>query len=344
MMQMRFKMTFNTPAFIGDAERKGAMRSPPIKALLRHFWRIEKAPPDYDHLRLVTEEGILFGSATDKAGTKSLLRLKLGSWEAKMTNGSLPQSGTVRHPEVNGGRQVGADLYLGYGPVGQNSKLTCDRAIAPGKDGGTELCLAFPREERDVLFNTLRLIQAFGTVGGRSRNGWGSLSLAGEGLPNAWTIIKDTAFVRKRARHLSECLEKDWPHAIGLDDKGRPLIWTTHPPKGSWNEVIKDLAEVKIKFRTIFPFRGGEGPLEQRHIIAYPVTRHKVSAWSKDARVPNQLRFKVIEKGEGAFVGLAFHIPCSTPSEVGDKRLSKAEQMEIWKKVHAKLDTLMQRV
>lgn len=344
MMQMKFQMTFNTPAFLGDAERKGAMRSPPFKSLIRHFWRIEKAGPDYAFNRLMGEENCLFGFASQDGAAQSVFRLKLGAWEAKKLEGSLPSTGSVFHPEARGGRKVEAALYLGYGPIGQNSALTCERAIAPGKDGGTTLSIAFPNEEKDAILNTIKLIQAFGTVGGRSRNGWGSLCLSGEGIPDPWSLLKDAAFIKKRARPLNDCLKLEWPHAIGLDDTGRPLIWTTKEPRHRWNDVIKDLADIKVKFRTSLEFGGNRGKLEERHVIAYPVTNHQVAGWSNDARLPNQLRFKVIEKPDGVFVGVAFHIPCKTPEDVGNPILSKEQQIAVWKKVHKNLDQLMERV
>jgi len=104
-MQMEFRMIFDTPAFIGDAERKGAMRSPPIKALLRQFWRIAEASRSgsYDIRLLREKEGWLFGHAygeKDEPASKSRVRIRLDSWEAKLI-WELGKTPKVFHPEVS---------------------------------------------------------------------------------------------------------------------------------------------------------------------------------------------------------------------------------------------------
>jgi CRISPR-associated protein Cmr1 len=40
MTQLRYRLTFLTPAFLGNAEQSAQWRTPPIKALLRQWWRV----------------------------------------------------------------------------------------------------------------------------------------------------------------------------------------------------------------------------------------------------------------------------------------------------------------
>ena len=40
MIERSYHLTFNTPAFLGNAEQAGQWRTPPIKALLRQWWRV----------------------------------------------------------------------------------------------------------------------------------------------------------------------------------------------------------------------------------------------------------------------------------------------------------------
>jgi hypothetical protein len=37
---LTYRVSFTTPAFLGDAEQNGQWRTPPFKALLRQWWRV----------------------------------------------------------------------------------------------------------------------------------------------------------------------------------------------------------------------------------------------------------------------------------------------------------------
>jgi len=43
MRTFRLQMHFTTPAFMGNAEQNAQWRTPPIKALLRQWWRVAYA-------------------------------------------------------------------------------------------------------------------------------------------------------------------------------------------------------------------------------------------------------------------------------------------------------------
>lgn len=40
MQELTYKVTFTTPAFLGNAEQSAQWRTPPFKALLRQWWRV----------------------------------------------------------------------------------------------------------------------------------------------------------------------------------------------------------------------------------------------------------------------------------------------------------------
>jgi len=106
---LKYQLKFNTPAFLGDAEQNGRWRTPPIKALLRQWWRMVWAA-DHDYKVNITEmrreEGLLFGMATDSESCKSLVRIRLDRWdEGKLKD--WPSDSGVPHPEVKQRRQSG---------------------------------------------------------------------------------------------------------------------------------------------------------------------------------------------------------------------------------------------
>ena len=179
MQTHRYDLRFVTPAFLGNASQQAQWRTPPIKALLRQWWRVAMAQQvNFNADRLREREHDLFGVAADGGDShQSLLRLRLSHWsEGKLKD--WPRHGTVQHPEVR--NPVGSDLYLGFGPLTYNTTtrstgLKANAAIQAG-DSAT-LSLAVPDQHASAIGTALALMNLYGTLGGRSRNGWGSFSL-----------------------------------------------------------------------------------------------------------------------------------------------------------------------
>jgi CRISPR-associated protein Cmr1 len=324
----RFTVRFVTPAFLGNAEQRAQWRTPPFKALLRQWWRVAKSREcDYDWGKLLQAENVLFGAAAKDRPSKSQLRLRLKrcNWANGAMKGWIKSLPKVQHPEV--GFPVAPDLYLGYGPlVYKNGTCLKEVAIAPGQETA-DLLVAYPRQHQDELEPTFNLAAWFGSMGSRSRNGWGSLRMDDIGIPSAQDL-------HPFSRTLDRCLLYDWPHAIGEDGKGL-LAWTTEP-KNTWGDIIRELAGTKIAFRTQFSF--SKPGFSARHILAYPVTDHKVAYWEKQTgRLASQIRFKVSKVGE-RYIGLIVHLPCKIP-DVLTQLVTQKEQEQVWQKVHRTLDS-----
>lgn len=367
MKKLAFTVSFNTPAFLGNAEQQAQWRTPPFKALLRHWWRIVKAPEfNYDHKALLKAENDLFGAATDNNASKSLIRIRLDDWsKGKLTN--WPQGNRrVFHPEVGkNGMKIGVDLYLGYGPLkysrgsttfGESTNDVKNTAIKP-KEETAQLKIGIPEENIDEITSSIHLMNWFGTLGARSRNGWGSLTMENKDH----SIDLSVEMLSKYSRSLSECLKKDfdWPHAIGKDDRGL-LIWRTKQ-HDKWQDVLAELADLKIKFRTIISIKNNwdskKPVFDDRHLLSYPITNHGFEGWcEKDmhgklkktnkekliqkVRLANQIRFKVI-KQNNLYIGQIVHIPCSLPKPLLDKVKNIPDQIDTWQQVHRKIDELL---
>lgn len=329
MIQREYGLCFHTPAFLGNAEQSGQWRTPPFKAQLRQWWRVAYAASKGfrpDEARMREEEGGLFGNAwLDDSFSKSRVRIRLEHWN----DGGLPKNrwtplDRVTHPEAPG---AAADLYLGYGPVvlprGERTPtLKANAAIHAGE--ASTFAIAYPDEVAPLIEQALALMDQFGTVGGRSRNGWGSYSLK--------NIDDDIGLP---LRPWQDALNFDWPHAIGSDTAGA-LIWQTQP-FADWKAPMKELAIIKIGLRTQFKFPHAQpdGETHERHWLSYPVTRHPVRAWGNNARLPNSLRFKVRPTADGKLAGVIFHMPCLPPAAFSpETKVITA----VWQKVHAFLD------
>ncbi len=338
MLTLEYTLRFLSPAFLGNAEQQGQWRTPPIKALLRQWWRVAYAA-DHGHRVDIEEirkaEGELFGVAADGDGEsrKSRVRIRLESWDMGTLTNWKPL-GTVHHPEKG---KVGSDLYLGYGPLATpGPKLKSGAAIQAGEQRILRLGLADLekrlKDESTRVMRALQLMGLYGALGGRSRNAWGSIELC----PNEGTAAMKGAISATHLRDWKEAIGLDWPHAIGQD--GAPLIWQS-AAMPDWRTAMQFLAQLKIDVRTQFKFEAPphRQPLE-RHWLAYPVTNHPTLAWDKKARLPNSLRFKLrSDPGDDSKLrAVIFHVPCKPPPEF---KPDLQAITRVWTKVHAFLDS-----
>lgn len=336
----KYTVQFLTPAFLGGADQSGQWRTPPFKALLRQWWRVAYAQQQHfrvNVLEMREREGRLFGNAwlqdqrSESAASRSLVRMRLSSWAPgarRNWQGVEPKG--VQHPEVN--QPVGAHLYLGYGPLIYQKNPPGTALKSPPAIEQAELAhlaLVFPESEQTGMEGALFLMELYGTVGGRSRNGWGSFRL----IPEDSTWPQGSLPLRD----WQQALNLDWPHCIGQDGRG-PLIWRTAKEYADWKELMRDLACVKIALRTQFAW-GTDSP-DQRHWLAYPVTNHPVRDWDADKlRLPNSLRFKVrcVDSDPKRLIGVIYHMPCSPPPAFQPQRQTL---IQVWQQVHRLLDEL----
>jgi CRISPR-associated protein Cmr1 len=330
------------PAFLGGtqhAQQQEEWRTPPLKALLRQWWRVvwwPKANGDLNRLRAAEAER--FGAVQNSAHVSRVrMRLEGGAPGVPWAHDKGP---SVAHREVeqNGGK-TNAWLYLGYGPI-----PTTEQAVFEARQGPVWR-LAFPPEYQAELRAALQLAHWFGAIGSRSRNAWGSVALRGEGI-QAWDPAAVAAELDRLmvARPLGECLRQDWPAAIGKDAKG-PLAWQSAESYGDWRKAMEKLAELKIALRVSLPPGRQDGPLAERHLLGLPVTNHKFSGQGNSTRWAAQLRFKLVRYAQDQLRLVAVHLP----AHLDPKRLGvgvrgggglweRAAQQKVWEEVHGWLD------
>jgi len=191
------------------------------------------------------------------------------------------------------------------------------------------MALTFPRDKQNLLQQILQLIDAFGVVGSRSRNGYGSIALYRSGL----TRIKLNAL---QSQPLPELINgtKEYPSALGTS-AGQLLCWETSPQE-DWRQIMEILAGAYMKTRTSINI-APQG-LQQRHILGYPVTHHnKISEWGgPTGRMPSQLRLMVKRNQEDKLVGRILHLPHKLPKRWESTRLKS--ELDVWQDVHKLLD------
>lgn len=320
---LQVSVEFLTPTFLGGADQNAELRAAPFKNLLRQWWRVAVGSQYPNHKEMLKAEGDLFGSVLDESkASASRVRLDLQDTGINIVSEKLDSLGKTKHPEVT--NPVSNALYLGYGPVSTHGVKTY---IASGSKAELTLCL--PKNCVPELLLVLAYIDAFGTLGSRCRNGWGSLALSGDDFNRE-------SWINFNAKDWHELVNgtRQYPTHLGKDDKGL-LCWELKLPPKDWQAGMKALAEIYMKLRTSINI--APNGLQKRHILGYPVTHHNIPNWGGGTgRMPSQLRLMVKRNEENQLVGRILHLPHRLPKQWEPQRLG--QETEVWQAIHQGLD------
>jgi CRISPR-associated protein Cmr1 len=379
MISRTYRVSFVTPAFLGGADQSAQWRVPPFKALLRQWWRVvwwntsEPNSPDKSLERLKSEEGRLFGWAADdkNKSCRAQIRMTLGHWNpGQLPKGAFDEGtfNSVQHPEAP--KNPSSATYLGFGPVGPGAKSGKRLRSCIAAGASNRLTISCPREDLGPVEEALKLAAIFGSVGGRARNGWGSVWIEPDNsAKQAWPTVDnlfanidsdEIRFLYRYSEIVEKALDLDWCHAIGKSNKGL-LIWYTEE-QDRWEQVFDILAQVKINFRVKpnrfkFPEFSTKEEIKtkshwilcDRHLISYPVTRHPYRFWEKThpskqaLRNANQILFKVV-RVQSMYRGIVVHLVHGLPRVLverlrdSDKKDIKKRQLEVWDEIHSVLN------
>ena len=300
-MTLDLHVSFDSPTFTHGANQ-GTVEARPseFKAELRRWWRILKASDGLDVEGMHREEQALFGgtgrSHNEKPSISKVRFRSLSCPEATTT--------TVKAAFAVGGQQRALPdeiFYLAYG-ITENARdfKESQCLFTKSQDGDPwSLRLGFhskgdagsnEEKQKAEVVSALRLMDMFGCIGGRSNNGWGSLSIkardGGLALPDALPQV---------AMPIAECLQKDWPHALGAGpiangpDGNRVLAWKLQADKPLLG-VFTALKELREQLNR-------EGKIDATNGVA--------------KRGATQIFFKVKRRSDSLFTGMAYCLPHS---------------------------------
>jgi CRISPR-associated protein Cmr1 len=326
--------------FLGNAAGEAQWRAESFKALFRSWWRVTRHETDGKDA-LFQEEAVLFGAAGDeKTSHKSPLSIAVLS-KAKADDQSLrwKKVSEVDHEECERQhKKVDPLLYLaGMGLLMPGNKLKPGRTYFPPGSCFT-LTLQYPggKENEAAMNSVLALIQAFGAIGGRCRNGWGSFRVKNPAVD----LIDTELLLDGITKDWTKGLKEDYPNSLGRDGENRPLLWKTEA-KSTWEEAMAELAKAYIGVRAhdvagirkLNPGERNNVNLQERHLLGIPLTNHNYGRG--DSRHASPLRF-VVKKQVDSFLGFILHIPHSHSQN--QKFAAGVNQQQVWEKVHRKLD------
>ncbi len=182
----RYELEVVTPLFMGGADPKFAeIRAQSIKGLLRFWWRAHQKETDIKKLR--EKENRIFGSTDGKS--RFSISVECGD-KPQMSN---LNKGATFAVEGRGGN-LGILDYLSFGICVRNNELRKNEYIRQHFPSGTkfEVNLAFYEESvKGEVLKAFALLVAYGGLGAKSRNGFGSLRLLKGELPDVSAIKEE---------------------------------------------------------------------------------------------------------------------------------------------------------
>lgn len=345
-----------TPMFLGNAHQEAELRSAPFKALFRYWWRVTQHGVQLNDLR--KGEGELFGVAGEDDGSgKSQVDLQVKPISNfQPTKAGFPSLKKVDHPECQRQKfQIDPLLYLGGMGLLRGSNPLHSYF---GPNAIFEISISYPPQYEDEIKTIIAFLKAFGSVGARSRNGWGSFQvLSVESKPTAKEGFEDVQklanLLEKQTRQWTDGLRSDFPNCLGKDNIGI-LLWGTEP-KGTWQEAMRELADAYIALRArqvgnIEKLDPGnphkENAPDERHLLGFPLQNHWATGkdwkkmWGKNGRHASPLRF-VVHQINGKSRGFILHLPHGHSKRMDFPK--HIDQKAVWVKVHRKLDGLLNR-
>lgn len=286
--ELRFDVEFITPTFLGGADGNAEIRTAPFKSLIRRWWRITNG--NLSPEELWQKESELFGSTeknpkTGKTFGKSKVILSIVD-SSRVQYSSSQFDIEEAHKEKN---TVDVGLYLGYGAV---TNKGIRNYIKPGSRCGFEMKV--PSKYVKELEKTLFYINLFGTIGSKSKNGFGSISIAYKFNPQeCWPLCQDINKVLNNG--------KNYPNAIVKDTNGI-LCWATND-YDSWEDAIKKLCDVYLEVGSWIKEEGGKS--KWRNLFGYA---------EANKRLPSQVILKIAkkklpEKNVCYYYGIIIHLP-----------------------------------
>lgn len=333
--RMEFECEIITPMFLGNSNQEAELRAAPFKGLLRYWWRVAEGHRYHNKEDLLKAENAIFGSADEKTGGKSHVKVAvspLSGSDMVSTKEPLPKVNDVDHPECERtrGKTNPLNYLAGMGLIHYRNGIQ-HSYFKPGAK--FKLCLSVSCPEIESIRLVLALINKFGAIGARSRNGWGCFSL--KPPKEKFFEIATYSFIKP----FQEAFDRDYPHCLGNDNKGL-FFWKTKDSQVKWELCMRDLAEIYIRIRTGLNVINGTPP--DRHLLGYPVTNHSVSLsnWGNQGRHASALRL-IVRKENGKYRGYILHLPHLFSQNMWPNE--KDRQLEIWRKVHGKLDELCDR-
>lgn len=214
MQQITFHCETITPMFLAGADgTTPELRPPSIKGALRFWWRAINGHLTLEELR--AQEGAIFGDTTKR----SKVIIQVSSRDLIESEDLLPQDKSYNQNTTGTNKEANILEYLAYGVVAKPRSIERSYFLAGGH---FDVRVQYPDEFDEKVKDSFGLINFFGGIGSRSRNGYGCVSIDNLNV-NAEELFKKykkgklknyTAFSEKARLFKGNTLHAKWGEAL----------------------------------------------------------------------------------------------------------------------------------
>ncbi|MEW6574701.1 MAG: type III-B CRISPR module RAMP protein Cmr1 [Bacillota bacterium] len=298
--QLTLRLRLLTPAFLAGADQGVAeLRAPSIKGLLRFWWRATQA----SNSRMAEQEKSIFGSAGDevKGGCSAFtLQISPSRPANAISKSPFPKNGDTQY-QVKG-HSLNILEYLAYGTYTYQKSEHCnvfDRSYIKSGQVFTLIIRLVRNDALNAVVQALSAFYAFGGIGARSRNGFGSMVLE--------TVDGDSS-LEKLIQSTPPGVFKSFANGKHLPDftafSGQTRLFRTRTHHQTWDSCLAELGHA---------YRAARLSIESKHhysvrqFIGAPliVDKRQKSLLSRHAK-PYFLR---IHKDSNGYVGYILYLP-----------------------------------
>jgi CRISPR-associated protein Cmr1 len=289
--------------FLAGADGQTAeLRPPSIKGMLRFWWRAAQAGvTDFKQ-----REAAIFGSGGENGGRSSFsLQVMADNLEKDVTQDSLePRPWPKGHSYQVHGHTLNILEYLAYGTYkwDKGANVLVRQYIKPGFEFELKVRLFDATNQPEVL-QALQLFCRFGTLGAKSRNGYGSFQVVKVESSLATSDSEAQAYLSPDKGTMDSLCKFGGPTEFSAFSK-QAKLYKTKKTYSTWHDCLAELA---------FAYRKGRLSLndhyhcKQRQYIGSPIVVNRQQLSDLDRRAkPYFLR---VHKQNDKFEGLILYLP-----------------------------------
>lgn len=305
MKELRLKLRFITPAFIGGPEISSAeLRPPSIKGMLRFWWRAANAGK-FGLNELKLNESWIFGDASGNGRVSSfLIRVISDRLNNNLSKDNFPRNNYALYTVK--GHRLNILEYLAYGTYSydrtQRRNVFEREYIKPGLSFELFFSLPDRAESKEViqeLYSALAAWSCFGGLGSKSRNGFGSFAIEnadGHPLLAQLMQLSPASYFKKLLYNTG------LPEFTAFSNKAR--LFKTRQVFSSWDACLARLGHVYREARLSIENKHN---YELRQYIGAPIIVNKTQ-YSLLGRRAKPYFLKVYKEKDG-YAGYILHLP-----------------------------------
>ena len=290
--QKTYEIEIITPMFLGSADPKEAeLRIPPIKGMLRFWWRATCAINDISEMKKKEDE--IFGSTKIKSSfsvslglndeLKSELKSELKFDVYKEKAGNFK----VHNNDVN------ILDYLSYGTYeyikGKGNQYN-KKHLIPTAKFNIRFCFYNSQYKAEVM-KAFKCLLSFGGLGAKTRNGFGSIYCIDKDINSLYSDIKD----------IKDFCEGEPKEYTSFSENARLFKFSEQE---SWEKAISEIGMVYRESRTSIE---NHHSYDKRCLISAPLQVNKQKAFDKRHSKPYFLKVQKLQNGK--FLGLILYLP-----------------------------------